>query len=92
MSTSAQLAHAYILSVSHTHTHTHTHTISHMQTQICSLTENATLVHLKVKFINHVSPNTQILVRISLDGRDSAVKRLAPVLGAFSHSLLHCLL
>ena len=62
----------YSLSLSHTHTHT----ISHMQTQRCSLTENATLVHLKVKFINHVSPNTQILVRISPDGRDSAVKRL----------------
>ena len=55
---------------------THTNTVSHMQTQRCSLTENATLVHLKVKFINHVSPNTQILVRISPDGRDPAVKRL----------------
>ena len=74
MSTSAQLAHVYILSLSLSLTYTNT--ISQMQTQRCSLTENAKLVHLKAKFINQVSPNTQILVRISPDGRDTAVKRL----------------
>ena len=58
MSTSAQLAHVYILSLSLSPSLTYTNTVSQMQTQRCSLTENAKLVHLKAKFINQVSPNT----------------------------------